>query len=167
MSEALPPTPPLPTVTVGIATKDRPEALVRCLRSLRLLEGLLAEAVVVDDGSAVPAEGPALASLAADLPPRTRFIRNEHSLNVAAARNRIVREAATPWVLNLDDDAFVVSADAVRDAVAVLEGDPEVAVVAFAQGDETGAAFPPEAQGNTGDRPCYVPAFVGFACLVR
>jgi GT2 family glycosyltransferase len=160
--------PPPPTLTVGIATKDRPEALVRCLRSLRLLEGLLAEAVVVDDASDPPAEGPALAALAADLPPEVRFIRNERSLNVAAARNRIAREARTPWLLNLDDDAFIVSRDAVRDAVAVLEGDPEIAVVAFAQGDETGAAFPAAAQGQPSvDRPVHVPAFVGFASLLR
>lgn len=163
---AIPISPPL--LTVGIATKDRPEALVRCLRSLRRLEGLLAEAVVVDDASDPPAEGPALAGLAADLPPEVRFIRHERSLNVAAGRNRIAREARTPWVLNLDDDAFIVSPDAVRRAMEVLEGDPEVAAVAFAQGDEEGNAFPPEAQGyGEVDGPAYVPSFVGFAHLLR
>jgi GT2 family glycosyltransferase len=96
-----------------------------------------------------------------------RFIRNERSVNLAAARNRIARETATPWVLNLDDDAFIVSPDAVRAAVAVLEGDLAIAAVAFSQGDETGRAFPPEAQGVAADEPCYVPSFVGFAHLLR
>lgn len=157
-----------PTLTVGIATKNRPDALVRCLRSLRLLDGMLAETIVVDDGSDPPAEDVALAALAAGLPPEVRFIRHDASVNVAASRNEIAREARTPWVLNLDDDAFIVSADAVRAAVAVLEADAEIAAVAFAQGDEEGRAFPPAAQGHGDvDGPVYVPAFVGFAHLLR
>ena len=102
MSNALPlpeTPPPPPAVTVGISTKDRPEALVRALRSLRHLEGVIAEAIVVDDGSATPVEGPALAALAADLPPDVRFIRHDASRSLAASRNRIAREARTPWVL--------------------------------------------------------------------
>jgi GT2 family glycosyltransferase len=156
-----------PTLTVGIATKNRPHALARALRSLRLLDGHLAEAIVVDDASDPPAEGAARAALGADFPADVRFVRNEESLNVAAARNRIAREAATPWLLNLDDDAFIVSARAVRAAVAVLEGDAEIGAVAFSQGDETGTAFPPEAQGDPVQRPSYVPTFVGFAHLLR
>lgn len=161
--------PPLraPAVTVGVATKNRPEALLRCLRSLRALEGTIAEAIVVDDGSNPPAEGAARAGLAADLPPAIRFIRNDTSVNVAAARNRIAREAATPWVLNLDDDAFVVSAAAIERAVQVLEGDATVAAVAFAQGDEGGGPFAPPTQVVAVDYPCYVPTFVGFAHLLR
>lgn len=156
-----------PTLTVGIATKNRPDALARGLRSLRLLDGLLAEAIVVDDASDPPAEGAARAALGADLSPKVRFIRNARSLNVAAARNQLGREAATPWLLNLDDDAFIVSADAVRAAVAVLEGDAEIGAVAFSQGDETGTAFPPEAQSDPVQHPSYIPAFVGFAHLLR
>ena len=156
-----------PVLTVGVATKNRPEALVRCLRSLRLLGGAMREAIVVDDASDPPAEGVALAALAADLPPDVRFIRNARSLNVAAGRNRIAREARTPYVLNLDDDAFIVTRQAVEEGVGVMENDPRIAAVAFAQCDENGMAFAPSAQPAAVDYDCYVPAFIGYAHLVR
>jgi GT2 family glycosyltransferase len=159
-------TPP-PPLTVGIATRNRPAELVRGLRSLRLLDGLLAEAVVVDDASDAPAEPPARAALAAGLPPEVRFIRNPVSLRTAACRNRVARDARTPFLLLLDDDAFVTSRDAIEAGLRVLEGDPEVAVVAFAQGDEGGDPFPAAAQPAPVDYPCYVPAYIGFAHLVR
>lgn len=158
---------PPPTLTVGIATRNRLDALVRCLRSLRLLDGLLAEAIVVDDASEPPVEGPALAALAADLPPEVRFIRHERSLNAAASRNRIAREAATPWVLNLDDDAFIVTRQAVEMAVHVLETDPTVAAVAFAQCDEEGTPYDRSAQPLPVDYAAYAPTFIGFAHLLR
>jgi len=162
----LPDAPP-PSLTVGVATKDRPEALVRCLRSLRLLHGLLAETIVVDDASDPPVEGPAISALAADLPPEVRFIRNERSLSVAAGRNRIAREARTPWVLNLDDDAFVVTRAAVEQGIRVLEADAGVAAVAFPQCDEAGVPYAPSAQPAAVDYPCYVPTFIGYAHLLR
>lgn len=156
-----------PALTVGVATKNRPDALVRCLRSLRLLDAILAEAVVVDDGSDPPVEGPARAALAADLPPDVRFVRNEQSRNSSAGRNRIAREAATPWVLNLDDDAFIVTRRAVEMALRVMEADPQVGAVAFAQCDDAGEPFSPAAQPAPVDYPCYVPSFIGFAHLLR
>lgn len=156
-----------PAVTVGVATKNRPDALVRCLRSLRLLDGLIDGAVVVDDGSDAAIEGPVLAALAADLPPSVRFIRHDPSLNLAASRNRIAREARTPWVLNLDDDAFIVSREAVEMAVRVMEMDPSVAAVAFAQCDAEGKSFHPSAQPLPVDYPAYAPTFIGYAHLLR
>lgn len=158
---------PPPTLTVGIATRNRPEALVRCLRSLRLLDGILAEAIVVDDGSEPPVEGVATAALAADLPPDARFIRNDASLNLAASRNRIAREAKTPWVLNLDDDAFIVTREAVEAAIQVLESDPGVAAVAFPQCDADGKPYAPAAQPLPVDYPAYAPTFIGYAHLLR
>jgi len=156
-----------PSVTVGIATRNRPDALLRNLRSLRLLRGLAAEAVVVDDASDPPVEAPVRAALGDDAGIEVRFIRHDASRSTSACRNRIVREAATPWVLNLDDDAFIVAREAVEMGVRVLEGDPEVGVVAFAQCDEAGVAFHPSAQPLPVDYPAYAAAFTGYACLVR
>ncbi len=161
------PAQPPPSVTVGIATKNRPEALLRCLRSLRLLHGLAAEAVVVDDASDAPVEAPVRAALGVDLPLEVRFIRHDASLSLAACRNRIAREAATPWVLNLDDDAFVVTREAVETAVRVLEADPAVAAVAFAQCDDAGVAYPPSAQPLPVGFPAYAATFIGYAHLLR
>jgi hypothetical protein len=86
---------------------------------------------------------------------------------VAAARNRIAREARTPWVLDLDDDAFVLSRAAVQQAIRVLETDPRVAAVAFPQCDEAGVPYAPSAQPAPVDYPCYVPTFIGYAHLLR
>jgi GT2 family glycosyltransferase len=150
-------------VTVGIATRDRPEALERCLASLGELAGLAAEVIVVDDGSTPPVRGPARAGEG----PPVRFIRHERSLSVAACRNRIAAEASTPWVLNLDDDAFVLTREAVERAVRVLERDPAVAAVALAQADAAGRPYPPAAQPYAVDYPAYVPTFVGYGFLAR
>ena len=154
-------------VTVGIASRNRPGTLANCLRSLRLLGDLLAEAIVVDDGSDPPIEGPVSAELAVDVQPPIRFLRNERSLSLAAARNQFLCAATTPWVLNLDDDAFVVSREAVEAAIAVLEADPSIAVIAFAQTDAEGRPFPAHMQPARTDHPCYVATFVGYGHLLR
>ncbi|MFL5383120.1 MAG: glycosyltransferase family 2 protein [Longimicrobiaceae bacterium] len=156
------------TVTAVIPTRNRPEALARCLRSLRLLEGRMAEAVVVDDGSDPPVDAAAaLSAPAAGPPPRLRRIRLEAARGPAACRNLAAREARTPLLLCLDDDAFVTSREAVERGVAVLEADPGVVAVAFAQGDEQGVRHPAALQPAPVDYPCYVPAFTGYAVLIR
>ena len=38
-------------VTIGIATKNRPDSLVRCLRSLTMIRSLVGEVIIIDDGS--------------------------------------------------------------------------------------------------------------------
>ena len=155
------------TLTVGIGTRGRPEALVRCLRSLRLIEAMTAEVIVVDDGSDPPLEAPVREALGDGAPARMRFIRRDASRGVSAARNTIAREARTPWVLNLDDDTVVLSAESVRSAVRVLESDSEVAAVAFPQSDADGTPWPPASQPAPVDYACYVPTFIGYAHLLR
>ena len=54
----------------------------------------------------------------------------------------MVREAATPYVLLLDDDAVVFSAAAIESGIEVLERDASVAAVAFAQAERTGVPGP-------------------------
>lgn len=152
-------------ITVGIASRGRPEVLARCLRSLALLGDGLAETIVVDDGSDPPLEAPVRAMLGADAPVRLRFLRNERSRGPTAGRNAFARAAATEYVLSLDDDVVILSADAVRSAVEVMDADAEVAIVAFAQTDEAGRPWPEQAAPV--DYRCYVPAFIGFAHLLR
>jgi GT2 family glycosyltransferase len=155
-----------PSLTVVVATKNRPSALARGLRSLGLLRGLVAEAVVVDDGSDPPAEDAASAT-PADATPPVRWFRHQWSRGATASRNHGAREAHTPLLLYLDDDAFVVSRLAIEQAIALLESDPEVGVVALAQADEDGIAFPAGAQPAAVDFPAYVAAFTGYGFLIR
>jgi GT2 family glycosyltransferase len=155
------------SVTVGVCSRNRPESLARCLRSLSLVELLVDRVVVYDDGSEAPLEPAVRALLGSDLPPRVTFIRSDSSDGLAVGRNRIAREAATPWVLNLDDDAMLVSATAVANAVGVLAADAAVAAVAFAQSDASGTPWPAAAQPAPVNEPCYVPSFIGYAHLLR
>jgi GT2 family glycosyltransferase len=51
--------------------------------------------------------------------------------------------------------------------VALLDRDQSIAAVAFAQADEHAVRRQPSQQPAAGDVACYVPAFVGFGCLIR
>jgi GT2 family glycosyltransferase len=155
------------TVTVGVCTKDRPEALARCLRSLRAIGDVTDAVIVLDDGSAPPVEPIVREMLGGDAPDGLRFIRNDASRSLAAGRNRIAREAGTPFVLNLDDDAAIVDADAVRRAVRVLQADARLAAIALAQGDAAGTPWPPHTQPEPVDYACYAATFIGYGHLLR
>jgi GT2 family glycosyltransferase len=155
------------TLTIGICTRDRRGSLLRGLRSLRHAEPWTDRVIVVDDGSDPPVEPGLREALGADAPPRLAVIRYEAAAGVSAGRNHVAREARTPWVLFLDDDAVLLSEDAVRAGMEVLRRDPAVAVVAFPQADEHGTLLPPGAQPSAATEPARVRSFIGFAHLVR
>lgn len=154
-------------LTVGVCTRNRPDALARCLRSLRAIEDVAEAVIVVDDGSTPPAEPIVRAALGDDAPKGLRILRNDVSRRPAAGRNRIAREASTPWILYLDDDAAVVDPEAIRRALRVLQADPQLAIVALAQGDAEGKPWPPHTQPAPVDYACYVAAFTAYGALMR
>lgn len=162
----LAPAPPRP-LTIGICTRNRRGALLRCLRSLRHAEPVTEGVVVVDDGSDAPLEADVRAALGADAPPRMTWVRFPAQAGLSAGRNRIASEARTPWILYLDDDAVLLSPHAVRAGMAVLERDPSVAAVAYPQSDAEGTLLPPGAQPSAATGPALVRSFIGFAHLVR
>ena len=154
-------------LTVGICTRDRHESLLRCLRSLRFAAETIDQVIVVDDASAVPVEPVVRAALGDDAPPGLTVVREAERSGVTRGRNRIAAAARTPFILYLDDDAALLSADAVAAGVAVMRADPSVAAVAFAQADAEGRLYPPYAQPSTATRPALVRTFIGFAHLLR
>jgi GT2 family glycosyltransferase len=158
---------PVAPLTVGVASRGRPAALGRCLRSLALLEGLVDRVVVVDDGSPEPLEPVVRAALADGPPMELRFVRRDPTRGLAAGRNTVAAEARSRYVLNLDDDAMLVSRRAVEDAVAVLDGDPGVSAIAFCQADAAGEPWPLGAQPAPVEHDARVAAFIGFAHLLR
>jgi GT2 family glycosyltransferase len=153
-------------VTIGITTRNRPDAIARCLRSLACLGSLASRVIVFDDASDEP-----VARLVAEWAPdgmTVTVIRDEQQIGgYIDGRNRIVAQADTPFVLLLDDDAVVYCADAVLRGVAVLEADANVAAIAFAQGEADGRPWPAGMQAGRGDEAAYVAAFIGFAHLLR
>ena len=151
-------------LTVGITTRHRPLALARLVRSLALLKEFQPQVIVFDDGSEPPA-AQTLAAVDGNLP--IRVIRDDTGAAYIVGRNRIVREAATPYVLLLDDDAVILDAAPVRDAMRLLERDGSVAAVGFAQAEADGRPWPIGMQPGRSTVPALVPTYIGFAHLVR
>ena len=154
-------------VTVSITTRNRPAALDRCLRSLVLAVDHFDAVIVVDDASAPPVDAVAVRAHASTLGVPIDLVRLDTHTGTTAAKNMAARRAGARYLLSLDDDAFLVSGEAVARAVALLDRDESIAAVAFAQADEHAARRQPSQQPAAGDVACYVPAFVGFGCLIR
>jgi GT2 family glycosyltransferase len=156
-----------PRISVGIASRGRPDSVVRCIASLTAIDDVLDEVIVVDDGSPEPLEPFVRRALTAREQARLRLLRLDPGEGLASARSKAVLQARSSLVLNLDDDAVVVSADAVHLARRTMAADPTILAVAFAQAQADGNPWPPGAQPAPVSYPCYVASFIGFAHLVR
>jgi GT2 family glycosyltransferase len=152
-------------LTIGITTRNRPAALERCVRSLARLHPLAGRALIFDDASDQPVEP--LVTTAAPAGIGVRVIRDDRAVGNIAGRNRLVQEAEAPFVLLLDDDAVIFERAPIERAMEVLASDPRVAAVAFAQGEADGRPWPEQMQPSQARGPVYVPAFIGFAHLIR
>lgn len=92
--------PPAPTTSVVVVTKDRPRELARLLASLVAQTVRPDEVLVVDNGSG-PEVAAAAAAFEASLPLRLVV---EPEPGIPAARNRGIHEARGDLVLFTDDD---------------------------------------------------------------
>jgi GT2 family glycosyltransferase len=155
-----------PRLTVGVVTRNRPQSLHECLKSLAVLGDTLAEVIVVDDTSDVPFE-----TAFDDLPPpvleKLRTIRQLHLEGCIVARNTMMREANTGYVMLLDDDAALIDAAPIVDALRLLDRHPDVAGVACAMAERDGSPWHPSTQPAPVDYTCHVPTFIGFAHILR
>jgi GT2 family glycosyltransferase len=149
-------------ITVGITTRNRPDALAACLASLSAIAHLDPEVLVFDDASQ-PAVDEQLRASGAN----ARVIRDASSPGYIVGRNRLVREAAGEFVLLMDDDAWLIGAAAIDEAIAVLRRDAGVGAIAFAQAEADGRPWPAAMQPSAAQVPSVVPSFIGFAHMVR
>jgi len=147
-------------LTVGITTRNRPDALRACLASLALLEPLDPEVLVFDDGSE-----PEAAAGKENLD--VRVMRDAGAPGYIAGRNRLVAAARGEFVLLVDDDTRVIESGSVDAALRVLQTDARVGAVAFAQAEADGRPWPAAMQPSPVDVPSVVASFIGFAHLVR
>lgn len=88
------------SVGVVIPTYDRPQAVIRAVRSVIRQPGI-AEVVVVDDASPSPVD---LGTLPSGGATRLRLLRNAANRGVCAARNRGTEAAQATHLIYLDDD---------------------------------------------------------------
>jgi GT2 family glycosyltransferase len=152
-------------LTIAIATRNRPAALRRCLQSVASVLGHSHEVLVFDDASATPAADQIADGAGAGL--NVRIIRDGGGIGPIAGRDRLVREARHDIVFLMDDDAAVIERRAIERGIAVMNGDPSVAAVAFAQAESDGRPWPERMQPGRGGGPARVPAYIGFAHLLR
>lgn len=149
----------IPGLSIGITTRNRPASLAHAVASVRTLEHMRPELLVYDDGS----QPPALAESAGP----TRILRDATAPGYIVGRNRLVGAASAPLVLLLDDDVRILSSGAVERAIEIMNADPAVAAIAFAQAEATGEPWPPRMQPSLADTPSVVASFIGFAHLLR
>ncbi len=89
-----------PDVSVIIPTKDRPEWLARAVSSVARQENIVAELLVVDDGSRRPVPGDFPGPQAITM----QVLRHSSSQGQARARNAGIAAARGRWVAFHDDD---------------------------------------------------------------
>ena len=90
-----------PSVTVAIATKDRPTLIDRCLQSVTTINYPNFEVVVVDSSA-----DNATKEIVESGYPSVRYVRNRGG-RVCVAKSRSIREATSDIVAFTDDDATV------------------------------------------------------------
>ena len=95
------------------------------------------------------------------------MIRDDRAPGNIVGRNRLVREASAPSVLLMDDDAALVSADPIERALRLLETDRQLGAIAFAQCAADGTRWDEGMQPGRSDVSCILPAFIGFAHMLR
>lgn len=116
-----------PHVGVVVATRDRPDSLLRCLRSLERLDYPRFEVVVVDNAP----RGPATADLLAVRPVRlpVHYVREDRP-GLAAAHNRGVRALGDRCaVVAFTDDDVIVDPLWLTELVRGFEAGPNVGCV--------------------------------------
>lgn len=107
----------MPSVSVIVATRDRPELLRKAIESLQQQTWQDYEVVVADDGSRVPEDVEAV--IPADS--RFRLLRLPESAGPGVARNQAIEEARGQLVAILDDDDIAVPDTLERQARILLE----------------------------------------------
>jgi GT2 family glycosyltransferase len=113
----------LPSISVAICTRDRPEDLAACLASIAALSMPPHEVLIVDNAPATQAT----AKLVAQRFPQFRYI-CESVPGLDHARNRAIREA-TGEVIAYTDDDVVVEADWTAALAAAFAADPAVGLI--------------------------------------
>jgi GT2 family glycosyltransferase len=118
-----------PFVSVLIGTRDRPEPLLRCLKSVLGQDFDDFEVLVFDDASQEHDIIGLLKETISDQ--RLRCFHSEHSLGITGGRNLLMRQARGEIFIGLDDDAAFAGEKAIRSTVNHFLKAPDVGILAF------------------------------------
>ena len=159
--------------SVLIGTRNRAEALARCLGSLAVQTVPPSEVIVLDDASDTV---DVAAVVRASAVKNSRTLRSDHRRGVAAGRNLLMQEATGELFFVLDDDAWLPDPRTIEKLHAFCEQHSDAAIVAARIVDHRGARtatltpFPASAvrrHPQLADQPRRVSYFLGGAHAVR
>lgn len=147
-------------ISVLIVTRNRPDDLRRCLRSV-FDDPTGKEVVVVDNGSTLPQVGEVLAAF-----PDVKLLRLSRNYGDWPARDLGRHKCESPLILSLDDDAELM-AGALGRLLEYAKAFPNAAVVQPAVIEPT--RFPGRILGALHDPkvPHLLAGFLGGACVYR
>jgi glycosyltransferase involved in cell wall biosynthesis len=124
---------PRPLLSITMPTKDRPELLSRALASVRQAVGRDAERVelTVSDGSTDDASAEVVDRFLAGWIGGHRYVHNRPPLALVDNMNRAIELASGEWVMQLDDDDYLLpgACEAMLEAIAGAR--PEESVLLF------------------------------------
>jgi glycosyltransferase involved in cell wall biosynthesis len=126
-------TQPKPLLAVTMPTRNRPELLERALRSvIEALEPVAMQVeVAVSDGSDDDASGAVVHRLLTGWPGGLRYVRNRPPLPLVANMNRAVEISNGQWVMQLDDDDYLLPGAGEAMIEAIRRAGPGEAVLLF------------------------------------
>lgn len=104
----------------------RPDDLRRTLEETRRQTFADRETVVIDDGSPDQMVADAVRDF-----PECRYVRLERNQGLIGARNSGAEHCRGDYIINLDDDSWLVQDDAIEQIVAFMDENPEVAIAAL------------------------------------
>ena len=147
---------PLPLVSVIITTRNRIRVLPRALESVYAQDYPNREILVLDDASE---DG--TSDYLRLHHPDIRVFRFDQNRGLIVARNLLMREAKGEFIVSLDDDAYFLHADTISGVAARMEGEPELAVIAFRAVDREAEA------PDKGEPEHYTNSFWGCGHCIR
>ncbi|MDE2410901.1 MAG: glycosyltransferase, partial [Sphingomonadales bacterium] len=115
-----------PRVSILIPCYDRPDDLTNTLQHCLRQTGCSHEIVIIDDGT----PNDAVAAVAAAFP-QCRYVRLDANVGLIKARNIGMTRCKGEYVVNLDDDSWLVDPRALDRIVAFMDRSPDVAVLAL------------------------------------
>ncbi len=132
-----------PRISVLIGTRNRPEVLKRCLRSILEQDYINFEVLVLDDAS----DSLSVCDLIREFKDsRIRCFRAHAPLGVAGGRNRLMELAEGDVFCVIDDDAYLDDPQALSKIAEVFSRNPDVGIVAVKvidhRGRKTGLLLP-------------------------
>lgn len=163
-----------PLVSILIGAKDRPDALIRCVKSVLAQAYENLEVLVLDDNSKEKLCGK-LTETVTDS--RVKCIRSDTTLGVAGGRNILIKKAKGDFLITLDDDAAFRNKDSLNRIIDLFDSHPDVGlfalkIVNIIDGKQAGVRVPfrgaiikrnPEIINS----PQYVSYFLGGGHAIR